>query len=344
MYDYLVFIGRFAPYHKGHHHVVMEALKQTKHLIFVLGSADQPRSFRNPYTSGERRSIIFETINHESREDAKRIGFVEAVDHPYNEEKWVTQIQSLVHGYINAQPWTPDPIKIGLVGFAKDHSSYYLKMFPQWGSVNINAAYKYNATDYRERKFMEFGPNVDDYYVNMMHKGFVDHYSATAANAGVTEDARYVLNYKRQWSSSPFPPTFVCVDALVTQSGHVLLIERGHSPGKGQLALPGGFINQYEKLRDAAVRELYEETGLKVPKPVLYGSITNSRLFDDPYRSSRGRTITECYHFQLRDQENLPKVKGGDDAAKAFWKPFADLKRNEFYEDHYAIIETMLGL
>lgn len=344
MYDYLVFIGRFAPFHKGHFAVVEAAAKQCKHLIFVLGSAKQPRSFRNPYTSGERREIILRTLTAEgfNHED---FGFVDAVDHPYNEEKWITQIQSLVFGYINGKGWQPGPVKIGLVGYAKDHSSYYLKMFPQWGSVNVDALYKFNATDFRLRKFMDMAPNVDDYYVNEEHKKTVEFASAMAAANGVTEDARYVIKYRQSWSGSPFPPTFVCVDALVTQSGHLLVIQRGHSPGKGQLALPGGFINQYETLKDAAVRELYEETGLKVPKPVLYGSISNRRVFDDPYRSSRGRTITECFHFQLRDQEKLPKVKGADDADHAFWMSFADYakSRERFYEDHFSIIETMLG-
>lgn len=342
MYDYLVFIGRFAPFHKGHHHVVMEALKQTKHLIIVLGSANQPRTFRNPYFAWERREIIMAAVG---TENLPKIGFVEAVDHPYNEEKWVTQIQSLVTGYINSRTWSPDPKKVGLVGFAKDHSSYYLKMFPQWDSLSIDAKYHYNATDFRIRRFMDIEQSVAEYYVNDNHKKITEYYSKKAASEGVSEDAKHVMEYKSLWQNSPFPPTFVCVDALVTQSGHLLVVERGHSPGKGQLALPGGFVNPFETMKDASVRELYEETGLKVPKPVLYGSISNQRIFDDPYRSQRGRTITECFHFQLSDQEKLPKVKGGDDAAKAFWMPFSEyiISRPKFYEDHFEIVSTMLG-
>ncbi len=346
MYDYLVFIGRFMPYHSGHHAVVMEALKRTKHLIMILGSSGQPRSLRNPLKPFERREIIFSTLAAEGV-DTDRVSFVEAYDFPYNDEKWITQIQSLVHATINRKAWTPNPIKVGLVGYAKDHSSYYLKMFPQWDSVNVEVKSPCNATDYRNRFFRKFMPPelVDHFYVNDTHKKHVLYYCNIAGEDGIYDEAEFLHEYKAAWAVAPYPPTFVCVDALVTQSGHILVVERGDNPGKGQLALPGGFVNQEERMKDAAVRELYEETGLKVPKPVLYGSITDSKVFDDPHRSQRGRTITQCFHFQLADQEKLPKVKGGDDAAKAFWLPFAEYvkSRDKFYEDHFAMIETMLG-
>lgn len=346
MYDYLVFIGRFAPYHSGHHLVVTEALKRTKKLIVVLGSAGQPRSFRNPLYTRERREIMLSTLLAEGI-DTDRITWVEAFDFPYNDEKWITQIQSLVSAVISRSAWTPDPIKIGLVGFAKDHSSYYLKMFPQWDSVNIEVKNPCNATDYRNRFFSKFMPHelVDHFYINAVHKQNVLHYCKIAGEEGIYDEAKYLREYKQSWAGTPYPPTFVTVDSLVSQSGHILVVERAEAPGKGLLALPGGFVNQNERLKDAAVRELYEETGLKVPKPVLYGSITDSKVFDDPHRSQRGRTITQCFHFQLADQEKLPKVKGGDDAAHAFWMTFADYvkSREKFFEDHHAMIETMLG-
>jgi bifunctional NMN adenylyltransferase/nudix hydrolase len=138
----------------------------------------------------------------------------------------------------------------------------------------------------------------------------------------------------------------VTVDAVVTQSGHVLVVERGAMPGEGLLAMPGGFVNQYESLKDAVIRELYEETKIDVPIPVLIGSIASQRIFDYPYRSLRGRTITEAYHFKLSDREYLPKIKGSDDARNARWISFNDFyfSRSMFFEDHFQIIESMLGL
>ena len=90
------------------------------------------------------------------------------------------------------------------------------------------------------------------------------------------------------------------------------------------------------------LRELREETKLKVPAPVLKGSIKASHVFDAPNRSQRGRTITHAFLIELPPGP-LPVVKGGDDARKAYWKPIGDLKCEEFFDDHYHMIQYMLG-
>ena len=132
------------------------------------------------------------------------------------------------------------------------------------------------------------------------------------------------------------------------QSGHVLVIRRGFQPGKGLLALPGGFLQPDLTLEENAVRELKEETQIKVPVPVLKGSIKAKKEFDHPTRSNRGRTVTFAYYFELDSKlkNGLPKVKGGDDAKKAFWLPLSALgeKEDEFFEDHLSIIRHFLGM
>jgi bifunctional NMN adenylyltransferase/nudix hydrolase len=152
-----------------------------------------------------------------------------------------------------------------------------------------------------------------------------------------------VKRYKEAWKAAPFPPTFMTVDAVVVQSGHILLVKRGDMPGKGLWALPGGFLNQEETMLDGAIRELKEETKIKVPVPVLKGSVKDSKTFDAPNRSSRGRTITQAFFIDLGMGE-LPKVKGSDDAEKAFWVPFNELVQEKFFEDHAHIISHFLGI
>ncbi len=162
---------------------------------------------------------------------------------------------------------------------------------------------------------------------------------------GIRDEYAFVQAYKQQWAGAPYPPTFNTVDAVVVQSGHLLVVRRGARPGLGQLALPGGFIGEDETFKDAVLRELREETRLKVPMPVLAGSIIKAERFDDPHRSSRGRTITEAFLIRLTDQTTLPKVKGGDDASAAFWMPLAEVKTQskDFFEDHWFIIQKMIG-
>ena len=112
----------------------------------------------------------------------------------------------------------------------------------------------------------------------------------------------------------------------------------------GQWALPGGFVRDCERLMDAVLRELLEETRLKLPGPVLRGSLRGQDVFDHPERSLRGRTITHAFHFEFPSGE-LPAAKGGSDAAKARWFPLADLPAMEaqMFEDHFYIVERFVG-
>jgi bifunctional NMN adenylyltransferase/nudix hydrolase len=137
----------------------------------------------------------------------------------------------------------------------------------------------------------------------------------------------------------------VTVDAVVVQSGHILMIRRRAEPGKGLLALPGGFLDALsdKTLEDAMIRELREETCLKVPTPVLRGNIVETKVFDAIQRSTRGRTITHAFHIKLPNGE-LPKVKRGSDAASAKWIPISKVNPSECYEDHYEIINYFTGV
>ncbi|MGH8476762.1 MAG: hypothetical protein ACRERV_02740 [Methylococcales bacterium] len=75
----------------------------------------------------------------------------------------------------------------------------------------------------------------------------------------------------------------------------------------------------------------------------MRGSLVKQRVFEDLYRSARGRTITQAFLFVLRAEAKLPKVKDGDDAKKAFWMPLGELNPSEMFEDHYFIIQNLLG-
>jgi bifunctional NMN adenylyltransferase/nudix hydrolase len=172
----------------------------------------------------------------------------------------------------------------------------------------------------------------------------LQRFLASEAYHTIRQEQTFITDYKAGWANAPYTPTFVTVDAVVVQSGYVLLVTRKAFPGKGQLALPGGFIQPNERLAQSMLRELREETRLKVPAPVLMGSVRRQQVFDSPYRSTRGRTITHAFYIELPPDTHLPKVKGGDDAKHAQWVPLAGLEPREMYEDHYDIIQEMVGM
>ncbi|AMN50525.1 bifunctional nicotinamide-nucleotide adenylyltransferase/Nudix hydroxylase [Psychrobacter sp. P2G3] len=334
-YRYLVFIGRFQPFHRGHKAVIDEALKRADEVIMLIGSANLPRSLRNPFSVAERAAMIQGAY---SADEAARIHCVGLDDALYNDTRWLQYVQAgvkSVTGDLNAD--------IGLIGHSKDSSSYYLSLFPNWASVSVPNYHNLSATPIRDSYLMGASPTPER--TPESTRKVLNEFKKTSHYQQLHEEAGFIDKYKKQWESAPYSPTFMTADALVVQSGHILLVERRSMPGRGLWALPGGFLNPKETLFDACIRELREETRLKVPEPVLRGSCHSQHTFDDPYRSARGRTLTQAFYFQLKnDAKGLPKVKGGDDAAQAFWLPLAELDATMMFEDHYAIITKMVGL
>ena len=113
----------------------------------------------------------------------------------------------------------------------------------------------------------------------------------------------------------------------------VLLIERGWDPYEDHWALPGGHVNLGEASRDAAVRELFEETGVRVDP----ASLRQIGVFDKPGRDPRGRYVTVAYlAFVPADTA----IVAGDDARNAHRWPLAALPTLAF--DHADILDTVL--
>ncbi|WP_253781355.1 NUDIX hydrolase [Nonomuraea roseoviolacea] len=99
---------------------------------------------------------------------------------------------------------------------------------------------------------------------------------------------------------------------------HVLLIERGNMPHRGEAALPGGFVRDGEALDATARRELREETG--VVGDTLH--LEQLHAYGAPERDPRGRIVSIAY---LALGPDLPTPKAGTDAAAAHWTPVSSI-------------------
>lgn len=262
----------------------------------------------------------------------------------YDEPRWAQAVRQAVAEN------TPAAARIALVGHFKDDTSGYLRAFPGWELIRMARQGAIDATPIRDAYFGATPDSLDAALAPLAQhlptatRSWLQQFAYTPHYPALQEEWRMLRAYRASWAGAPYPPVFVTVDALLRCQGRVLLIRRGHAPGKGLWALPGGFIDPQETLLEGCLRELREETRLKVPEPVLRGSLKAQRTFDDPFRSARGRTITQAFFFQLRNDPDLPKVKGHDDARQAFWVPLADLNASRLFEDHYAIICELAGL
>jgi bifunctional NMN adenylyltransferase/nudix hydrolase len=333
--DHIVFIGRFEPLHNGHLSVIRRALDLCERPIILIGSAFAPRTIKNPWTAAEREVMIRAALG----ADAGRVTIRPIADHVYNDTAWQADVQAEV-----AAVAAPDA-RIGLIGHDKDASSAYLNTFPQWQRIDVPVA-MLSATEIRDHLFSTDTGSLHLLQANVPPAVFdmLVAFKSTQAFETLVQEHRHIKAYRKAWQVAPYPPTFTTVDAVVVHSGHVLLVRRGAQPGKGLWALPGGFVNPAETLLDAVLRELKEETRLKIPAPVLRGSLKARQVFDAPDRSLRGRTITHAFHFEFPSGD-LPTVRGGDDADRARWLPLAEVRhlREFLFEDHFFILEHFLG-
>lgn len=331
-YDLVVFIGRFQPFHNGHYEVLKKAKELAETVLVLVGSSYKPRTFKNPFLFAERAKMISDSI------ESNKVIVLPLQDNLYNDEAWVVDVQRNVTMFNDK--------KIAIIGHTKDESSQYLKWFPQWDVIDHELVEPLDSTQIRDFYFKENSNlNFIKSVVPVSTFKFLESFKKNINFDKIVREKQFLEKHNKVYAQLPYPPTFQTADSVVVQSGHVLLIKRRAEPGKGLYALPGGYLNAKtdKSIFDAAIRELIEETGIKVPEKVLRGSVKESKVFDAIGRSERGRIITQAFKIELSGTE-LPKVKGSDDAEKAVWFPISSISSEEMFEDHYDILKYFLGI
>lgn len=310
-----IFIGRFQPVHQGHIHALGVAASQVQTLHILVGSANQCRSIKNPFSYTERKEMLRVKLEVAG---IKNFKIHPLNDHRYNDEQWIADVKITVRHVAG-----DNPIMFGHMKEGND----YLTWFPEWKFCSIEATYQVNATSIREKWFAERDRQMPP---------------------DVQADWDFYQKEKQLFKDYPFPETlnFNCSDAVLVCQGKVLLIQRKVAPGRGAWALPGGFRNQRETFLDCAIRELQEETNVRVPEKVLRGSVVKTQLFDSPKRSFGIPRNTMAVLIKIRPDADgrPPRANGADDAADVKWVDIADaLNTENLYDDHADIISTMTG-
>lgn len=359
-----VYIGRFSIWHNGHAEVALNALRKSQKVLIIVGSARQPRTIKNPWKAYERVDMIHKWYDEEFKRD-NTLGelIIETNrDFMYSNARWLVETQKLIA--IHTPHGSVGPVWI--TGAKRDDTSFYLDMFPSPTyeldllEENHRVSKFLSATWCREIYLgrMFNGSKIGTREYDMLMRSFIpsttldylDAFEKTSTYAGLVKEYEVIKNRQADATGKYGLRIDVTVDSVVIQSGHVLLIKRRAYPGKGLWALPGGYLEQREVTFEGALRELNEETAIKVPPAVLRSSMQLSDWYQHPDRSNINRVITHAFCFVLPDHKidgrvTLPKVTGKDDAEKARWFPISEaLEMSEvMFDDHHAIIEDMIN-
>lgn len=324
-------IGRFqvpgGP-HSGHMSLFRSVLEENDALVVIIGSANRSVSVKNPYSYQYRLERLLSALQRTEFVGKNKTVLVFPVnDYLYNDSQWITDVHAITTKAVESLTNAVDAFSqhtLRLYGHFKEGNDY-LKWFPSMEFVNVTA-----------NDIEISGTAIRKEFKRVLPKS-------------VQDDMDFYEKEKVLFQNYPFPETlnFNCADAVVECLGHVLLIKRKFAPGAGTWALPGGFKNRNETFKQAALRELYEETNIRVPQKVMQGSIKHSVLFDHIGRSNGIPRNTLAVHYIIapNPDNSLPRANGGDDASEAMWVPIAKaLNEYPLYDDHSDILSEMTGI
>lgn len=341
--SYGVLIGRFQPLHFGHIRTIKEALKVFDEVRILVGSANCPRSFHNPWTFEERKTMIEDAL---SSEELLKVTIYPSDNH-WNDVAWSKSIPS-------AHQWQSKD-KASLICPAKDGGTRkYLKDIVRhnpgvyeklWEPTN--PWFQLHSTDLRS---VIFNPFFEDGVIKDGLKQFVYpdtitqilewRHSSKFEYQRLCRELDYHTRYKTELKN--FPRNELTADlCLFNKSGDkVLMIKRGRPPGELLWALPGGFVDQDETTLQAAYREFEEETRHALDPNVH--RVIGRDVFDEPSRSFRARIVSVTTFAQLTvDESELTLLPSLPETLEVEWKMPQAI---ECFEDHYTIIQRGLEL
>jgi len=136
------------------------------------------------------------------------------------------------------------------------------------------------------------------------------------------------VNEGKHQHKNPIPT----VDTIIEKDSQVLLIKRKKDPFKEKMVFPGGFINEGERVEEAAVREVKEETSIDIELDHILG------VYSDPSRDPRGHIMSTVFIGKISDKSDKKEPVAGDDAAAIKWVDLETVEEESLGFDHKKIL------
>lgn len=355
--DVAFIIGRFQPFHEGHMLLVERAFDIANNVCFILGSSDRPRSLRNPFTYGERVQII---LNQDKLKDLKEnVYFLKNIDYIYSEAHWKKELLNNIRNFARRHDFKD----LVLLDHTKEYYEFKKEPLSGLSTHIVTDTLPYLKGEDKTKPLSSTYIRNELFNTLFTSNKYPEYLKGTnicidQLREVLYQDFHYYKAYNAVYDSLPYPPVFLTVDVFLFCFNHVLLVKRKRAPGKGLLALPGGFFdaNKDSTLFDAALRELKEETGIQLPEYQLKRSLIDHKILDFKYRSDRGRVISHTYcldvtnyvseDYLINKGEDLHKVPlcASDDAAEVGFVSFKNLHPSNMFEDHFDACHSIISM
>jgi bifunctional NMN adenylyltransferase/nudix hydrolase len=360
MFDICVFAGRMRPPTSAHLANIRAGLVAAQYTFVMIGSAHEAPHFKNPHTFEEVSQMIRASLMPAENDRV----FIFGIEDRESNLLWVRDVQKIATEQAKRLSFGREP-RIALIGYAKDGSSYYLKMFPGWDSVATQAVLHtedsmVSATDIRNAIYDADVPEaeVERLYrcePQLIPQGtylFLRQWVNTAQFRLMQAEYKFMIHeYLPLFPKNPYtgdPQQFPCADLFMFHAGAVCLVQRAKMPGKGLWASPGGHKRAYQTFLDAALDETGQETQLYDLNPwltrdTLASYIRGEKMLDNPWRSNREVTFSMAYGALIPASQPRPIIKGADDAKQARWWNTDEVTRAMTFEDHFNPFEFFLN-
>ena len=329
MYKLGIIIGRFQPLHNGHVELIREALFSCEQVLLFIGSSNKLTNFNNPLTWDQRHDSIKAVFPEEPKLKIKGLN-----DKP-NIEDWVA---SVIGEQVSAADVDPSGVAIFTSDkdeeFYKEHFLYTTEVVESGGL---------NATDVRAvfyKGYIDLALSYLPLETQDNLKAFLDtaHFERmTQEYFSCTEGkAKALLSHA---FGNPIEPV---AHAVVIQDAKVLLVKRNSVRGFGQWALPGGFMESNESSRDAALRELKEETGVNLHE---HQAVQLAYCVEENMDDLSVRTLGINYLFGVHPDDKLVVTLDPNECLEYEWASLEDilLENRILFYNHNVVVQRLIS-
>ena len=331
-----VIIGRFQPLHNGHVNLINQALNEHDKVLVLIGSVNKERDHKNPYTYDQRVQMIsnvFDTLV-EIGHDLLIRGLK---DKPTDDE-WVQEVIA------NVSQVEEDPSRVVLYTSEKDvayYDTHFLYNTMEMDSKELSATNIRNdlysgMINQRDRALKDVPRENWDYLTSLCTDNFYDFGTERIQ----CEAGRALAEINHQFEN-PIEPV---AHAVLMHRGDILLVKRASIRGRGQWAIPGGFMEHTETTRQAAIRELKEETGVDLQN---LRAKEMAQAVEENLDDLSVRTLGINYLYLMAPTADRPEVTLDTDECLDYkWVSATEIleeKINLFY-NHTVVIQRLFSV